>query len=476
MHRVLLVMLSLVLAVPPTVVGDAGEEGLFYLREGEVSLVDGPLIADRVVIEGTLLSASQPLTIVANDLTLGAVAAIYGQSGERGGSATGTNAIADEGEAGGDVIIVATSVELGAGAVIAAGSGGAGGDARGVSLAIGGDGGQGGSVFISAVNVDVRGTIAPGRGGDGGDADASNSGARASASENRAVGGAGGRSGEAYVNGIPWMQETSIPAPASSLREFELQPATAELICNYPKGRDGSSSTLGRGGNGGNACVSAEGAPGARGANGDGGVISCDAGGNGSSGSDAVGGDATGGVGGYGARGGGHGGSAEADGYGGRGGDGGDGGNKIGANCPGGNGGRGGAGTGGVANGGRGGDSTCGHGGDGGSAVALGVGGAGGSGGPGNPAGQAGLSGPSMNGAAFAGTGGAGPGTCAPSDDGKDEVPSPIGSPDIPPWLTPGGMPNLPEACIQRLSLDVQPLVVVIDPPVHVPVLPLLYC
>ncbi len=383
--------------------------GDIIVAAGETLPVEGHLIAQSITISGALVNVKPgPLYVEAGTIIVREGGEIRGHDALRPTSAPPNATRGADGLAGGDIVIQAEAIRVAPGALLAAGSGSAGASLVSLGNATGGDGGQGGSIFVWSPTAQLEGTLAPGRGGDGGHAASAGHG---NLSREYAMGGNGGPSGSVYLNGVKEFAELPFtPAPPSviarrlvdalgPLIEGDL-PGLNLLDCQ-PTGAPGQHSTLGDGGRGGDGCSRASGADGPNGADGNSGWFGCTAGGPGGLGADAAAGAAAGGRGGDGFNDGGAGGNATSSASGGNGGTGGNGGKaSIGADCPGGHGGKGGSGKGGDVAGGAGGNGTCGYGGAGGSASSDGHGGSGGAGGSGNPSGA-----PGANGMGIAGSG-----------------------------------------------------------------------
>lgn len=421
----------------------------------EIVTVAETVVAENLTIRGVLQRTSPgPLLIMAENLTLTETGRILGYNGAQAASVYRSDAPADDGEAGGHILISATNLVVENGSAILAGSGGGGGSAFGHRSAQAGDGGRGGSIILEVTSLKVSGAILPGAGGDGG---TSFTLFRNDVDDPRQRAGDGGDSGIVVLNKEAVRfdadpHEAPLSSSASPLQfskedrstidrvveavkaESETPagsesgepgtPGTTVITCSKA-GTPGATRPTGSGGDGGHACSIAQGGDGGPGGKGKSRPASCTSGGSGGLGSSATAMMTNGGQGGHGLNRGGNGGNAESMANGGSGGQGGDGGVPwFGPACAGGTGGAAGSGTSGSATGGNGGHAICGVGGGAGDATSRATAGSAGGGGSGNPPGGPGMSGSASAGTQTAGTPGVGAGVC-------DGVGDPIDIPDI---------------------------------------------
>lgn len=184
--------LLLVAAVSPTVHADQEPQTLFVVPAGTVMVLDAPVTADEVQVDGTLW-AVEDLVLQASTIRIGPEAELVAGHGEAAPAVAAHEALGAAGESGHDVLLEADRLTVTEGALVLAGSGGAGGGAAGVGNATGGSGGDGGSVRMLADASQIDGAVLPGAGGQGGHAFLAGAG--------EAVGGDGGGSGTVTLNG-----------------------------------------------------------------------------------------------------------------------------------------------------------------------------------------------------------------------------------------------------------------------------------
>lgn len=449
--------LLLVSLTPHMGVAQGGSDTL-HVPLGTTFAVEDDLHVETLIVAGTLEKVTPgALSIEAFTIQVTSTGTIQGHDGPRADIGTGEIAQGVTGPDGGDILLQADQILLEEDSLVAAGSGGAGSSVLASVSAVGGHGGRGGAVHLAASTVDIQGVVLPGAGGNGGEAWTAGDSTVPSLA---AIGGDGGDSGTVTINGVLYATTLyDAPAPVSTVAcELPSDAACTTVIsgtssagclppplpceaqdprdlipddptvlvpgltgtpggvgvgCADPQGPPGQPNALGDGGDGGDGCTAVEGNRGTDGADGNSGTFGCSSGGNGGNGAGAATGSARGGEGGLGMRNGGSGGSATSDASAGDGGNGGSGGSAtIGPDCAGGNGGNGGSATAGSATGGNGGHGLCGAGGSGGGASAGATAGRGGSGGSGSPSGLTGVSGTAQDGAALAGSGGAGLEVC----------------------------------------------------------------
>jgi len=261
--RILGIALGLVLLAPTGLAAPSEKPRHASVPEGARVVLASPLVVDELDVLGTLLVALQPGEgIQAGSVHVGPQGAILGLDGKAGEAAQGRDARGSRGSDGHDVIVLADSLAVEPGGRIVAGSGGRGGDAEGWGITEGGAGGKGGSVAIRARLVRDDGTIWPGSGGAGGSATQEADAQSLPALERRALGGRGGDTGSALLNG----EDLPIVAPQELLRPRTFAAVEPPLSCS-PEAIVGSLPDPPAGGQGGAACMRSEGAPGASGQN-----------------------------------------------------------------------------------------------------------------------------------------------------------------------------------------------------------------
>lgn len=263
----LLVLLACALVVPrgtdALAVDDA--ESL-AVAAGTTTVVSGRLHVEDLVVLGTLrLEGPGDVRIDAASVHVGQGGKILGAAGAHGADGRGRDATGGAGAPGVGILLVTDSLRIEEGGVVSAGPGGWGGDADGSGLVRGGHGGRGANVVIHARTASVLGDVLPGSGGAGGDAVQILDGTFSIEEGWASIGGRGGDSGIATVNGAL----VAIAHRDDTRAQATLPPLPGQSGCPPGVSPIGSSGLLGAGliggASGGNACMivdAADGLPG----------------------------------------------------------------------------------------------------------------------------------------------------------------------------------------------------------------------